>query len=187
MTQSLPLMRLAPEQMSAQINRSLGFIPGYTDDTGTFHSALTDSYVVGLGGVDFDGAFRRDPVAKVTTLLIARHLAWTTASQAVNDDVAGKHNPTLFSKCNVRKDRPYQPSDDAKSGNERIAIQAGEKSWQAQVEDFYWRLFSRPPTAEEMVKVKEAFLRIYGAQQSTIHAWIGVLYGLLASAEYWNA
>lgn len=187
LSDSLPLMRLAPEQVAAHMEKALGFRLTYDDWKGKKHDVINESYGVALGGVDFEGAFKRDPVAKVTTLLICRSLAWEAATRAVRGDLKGTNNPPVFTKAAVDKDRPYGASDNNLSGQERIEIQAGEARWQEQISELYWRLYSRPPTAPEMATVRAAFVRAFEIEKNISKAWILVLYGLLSSSEFWNA
>ena len=183
--------RLTPEQVSKTFRAALGTDlgvqaePNVLGPTDGFFAAVTRDFAIPLGGVDFLGRVRdRDAFTKVQTLLTSRGVAWPLAIQIVECSQAAPVVPcpqdvflqppgTLFTKCDIVEDFP---SKDA----------AARARWQAQVQDFYIRLFSRSATPEELALVEETFERVYQREQSTSPAWLVTLYALLSSLETWH-
>lgn len=166
----LGLTRLTPEQVSNHIYQALGY---RLQATGTFLVTLdviVESYGVPLGGIDHDTVFSRDRESKVQTMLVARTLAWQIAVLVVNQEAAGT-TTNVFTRCNVHTDEPGGGS---------------EAAWLAQIDELYWRLYGRTPAAEEVTALKTAFTTLAAQEASRPAAWQGILYSMLASAEFWN-
>ncbi len=169
------VMRLTPEQISKQIKQSLEFDIGWTDQEGRFHDLLVEAYGVPLGGIDFVSAHKRDPIPKVQTLLLVRRIAYDVASAVVwRESKPDSSGTILFHHCNVTEDHP---SDDDEEKDAR---------WLAQLDDFYWRLFGRPPTAEERSLVRAAAMDIMQREGWPPTVWTLTLYALLSSQEFWT-
>lgn len=187
-----PLARVIPEQLSNNIADATNF--GATelreDDpyAGQTIDYLVSGFGIPLGGIDFIAASRRDPATKAQTLLVARVIASQLAAAALwKDFELGAGSRELFTKCDLETDRPYGAAGDADlSAAWQDAIRQGETRWQAQVEEFFWRFYSRPPSASEITAVKSAFLTSYEAEEWPPMAWIAILYALLASQEFWH-
>jgi len=167
--------RLTPEQLSYSFIRALGTDYGYDDGAGNAFSYITGDFAVPLGGVDFLGRVRdRDSLTKVQTLLVARGIAWPLALKVVQREVDQPGaKGSLFTQCKFTEDHPS--SDEA-----------GHARWEAQLQDFYLRLLSRPATDDEVALVAATFERVYEREQNTASAWLVTLYALLSSMETWH-
>ena len=184
--------RLTPEQLSKSFRAALGTDlgaqgePNVLGPTDGFFARVATEFAIPLGGVDFLGRVRdRDSFTKVQTLLTSRGVAWPLAIQIVEcsqpvpviacpqDVFLPPAGTTLFTQCNIAEDFP---SKDAEA----------RARWQAQMQDFYIRLFSRQATPEELALVEETFERVYQREQSTSPAWLVTLYALLSSLETWH-
>ena len=181
---------LTPEEYSAFVRQNFSFQFGWTDAQGRFHDLITSIYGVPLGGVDFDRSLFRDPVPKITTVLVIRWLAWEIASGIVWRDEQTEEkqegDKVIFSGCLLRSDRPFMvPEDESLSLEEQQEIRHGEVRWQRQLEDLYWRSYSRAPSVEEVTMMREAFVDMYRIQEWAPAAWRGLLYTMLASSEVW--
>jgi hypothetical protein len=168
------VLRLTPEQISKQIKLALELDIGWTDQDGRFHDLLVEAYGVPLGGIDFVSAHKRDPIPKVQTLLLVRRIAYDVAAAVVwretKPDAAGT---ILFQHCNVTEDYPGEDEDK----NAR---------WMAQLEDFYWRLYGRPPTEDEKSLVRSTAIDIMQREKWPPTVWTLTLYALLSSQEFWT-
>lgn len=183
--------RLTPEQVSKTFRAALGTDlgvqgePNVLGPTDGFFGSLQREFAVPLGGVDFLGRVRdRDTLTKVQTLLVSRGVAWPLAIQIVECSQAAPAGPcpqdvflnppgTLFTKCNIAEDFPSKD-------------EAARARWQAQIQDFYVRLYARTATPAELALVEETFERVYQREQSTSPAWLVTLYALLSSLETWH-
>ena len=170
------VVRLAPEQISAQLERVFGWTSRGEGLNGIQYDRIVNHLGVALGGIDYALASERDSFPRIQTVLISRMLAWEVASATVQSQIDPGFTPKLppfFTKADITRVRP--DSD----GAEGLA-------WQAQLEEVYWRMFSRPPTAEESLACRNAFLimldRHHNDPQS---AWAGLLYALLSTMEFW--
>lgn len=166
--------RLTPEQISRQIKQSLAIDMGWTDDDGRFHDSLVEGYGVPLGGIDFVSAHKRDPTPKVQTLLLVHRIAYDVADAVVwRESRPDNEGTVVFQHCHLNKDFPgSNASMDAR--------------WMAQLEDFYWRLLARPPTAAEKALVRATAIDIMQREKSPPTVWRLVLYALLSSQEFWT-
>ena len=183
------LTRIAPEQFTnnLQMVANIGSEwRSFDANSGRTIDWLVASYGVSLGGIDFNSASHRDPATKAQTVLVARALAADLASSAVwKDWQRGDGKRQLFTKCDLGKDRPVT-ADDAKASPTQLAsVTAGEARWNAQVDELFWRFYSRPPTDEERASVKAAFVQTLKNEGYPQAGWISVLYALLASEEFW--
>ena len=173
---------VTPEQLSQNIWTSLEFRYGYTDPQGNFVDMITNQLAVLLGGVDFENRDIRDDLPKINTLLIARRLSWDVASAVVWREAQDGAEVLLFKHCSIREDRPYIASMDA---NRQSEAEASEVRWKEQLTEFYWRLFSRPPSEEEVSAIRETFVQIVMDSYWPPTGWTVVLYSLLSTTEYW--
>ncbi|WP_141736136.1 hypothetical protein [Oligoflexus tunisiensis] len=168
------VMRLTPEQISNQIKQALELDLGWTDPDGRFHDLIVEAYGVPLGGIDFVSAHKRDPIPKVQTLLLVRRIAYDVAAAVVwreaKPDATG---PILFQHCQLTEDYPGDDEDK----NER---------WMTQLEDFYWRLYGRPPTETEKSLVRATAIEIMQREQWPPTVWTLTLYALLSAQEFWT-
>jgi hypothetical protein len=168
------VMRLTPEQISRQIKQALDLDIGWTDQDGRFHDLLVEAYGVPLGGIDFVSAHKRDPIPKVQTLLLARRIAYDVAAAVVwRESKPDAGGPILFQHCHLTED---YPGDDEEM----------DARWMAQLEDFYWRLYGRPPTSEEKTLVRATAMELMQRENWPPTVWILTLYALLSSQEFWT-
>ncbi len=181
-TAPVTVARLTPEQMSKSFVAALGTDYGIVlsqvnpVDQVEFYSYVARDFAVPLGGVDFLAHVRdRDPLTKVQTLLVSRAVAWPLALQIVQKGLELPTPPdTLFVLCDIAVDRP---SGDA----------ASAARWEAQLQDFYLRLFARQATPEELARIAQTFERVAAAEDDTGAAWLVTVYALLASLETWHS
>lgn len=168
------MMRLTPEQYSNFVSQKLGVTLWENSDV----DPIVEYFGVALGGVDFQSTFERDPSAKVQTQLVVRSLAWTIALLLVFNEferIQAGEVAQIFTQCSLTED---WPSADA----------AANARWESQLREFYWRFFARPPTDEEMALNKEAFIAIArdnGEGEWAPMGWMGVLYALMSTEEFW--
>jgi hypothetical protein len=185
--QSLQAIRLTPEQVSRQIKDALEFDYGWVDGDGRFRDLILELNAVPLGGVDFITASRRDSSTKVQTLLIVRRIAMDVAGAVVwREAKPDAGPPLLFQHCDLRNDRPILPLEASKVGAERAALEAMEARWMAQLDDFYWRLYSRPPSEDERAAIRRTAVNIMQAERWPPTVWVAILYALLSSQEFWT-
>jgi hypothetical protein len=184
--------RLTPEQVSNRIMDAFGHRLSYKDDEGYVYDEIINGYGVPLGGLDFVTADRRDPTIKVSTLLVAHAVAWMTASEIIWLDYEHWEDNgewLLFTECDPEWDSPspltFEEPEDV--DDEESATRATR--WAAQLDNLYWRAFSRAPTAEEVVLYKELFTTIANTEEddSFIWGWMGVIYTMLSTVEFWTA
>lgn len=180
------LARLTPEQLSNDLVQSVNFGTELRLDAAHSWNGQPIDYMlliygVPLGGIDFGAAARRDPTTKAQTLLVSRTLAWFYANSAiwkdVNLDPAAR---VLFTKADIVHDRP--------DATDPMSVER----WSSQVEEWFWRFYSRPPTTTEVAAVRVAFLagmkaNVGEAWESPYHGWLTVLYALLATQEFFHA
>jgi hypothetical protein len=184
--------RLTPEQVSNRIMDAFGHRLSYKDDEGYVYDEIINGYGVPLGGLDFVTADRRDPTIKVSTLLVAHAVAWMTASEIVWLDYEHREESgvwLLFTECDPEWDTPAPPEfeDPEDTDEEEIATRATR--WAAQLDNLYWRAFSRAPTAEEVMLYQELFMTIANSEEDDpfIWGWMGVIYTMLSTVEFWTA
>ncbi len=186
------LSRVEPEQLSNNlINGSLGTaFAGYR--VADEYSGQTIDYFnvvfgVPLGGVDFQTATTRDPTTKAQTLLVGRVVAQQFAAATFWNEYANPGSRVVFAKCDLNTDRPFGAAgDDELSPSQQAQITAGEVAWHAQLDDLYWRLYSRPPTDSERAAVRATFLAVFNAEGYPQAGWIAVFYALLSTEEFWH-
>lgn len=179
---------LTPEQYSNMLFQGLEIRLGWEYE-GRFYDVITNQLAVGLGGVDFVSSRFRDRLPKVQTQLILRRLAWNAASLVVWREVDPNHeDPTkLFVYCDINEDRPQTAGDSVGSSQWREARLESEKKWILQLEDLYWRIFTRPPSSEEIEILKENFLQVFELNDGwPAPGWTVIIYAMLSSSEFWN-
>lgn len=188
-----PLTRINPEQLSNNLSSGLlgkGFSAYRFDDqnAGQTIDYFTVMFGVPLGGVDFQTVTTRDPSTKAQTLLVGRVVSSQFASWTFWDELINPGSRVVFTKCDLEHDRPYGAAgDESLPAAQQDDIKNGEVAWNAQLDDLYWRLFSRPPTAVERAAVKATFLSVYEIEQHyPPAAWIAVYYALLSTEEFWH-
>lgn len=190
--EGFPLTRVVPEQLSNNlIGGQLGtaFAAYRFDDptAGQTIDYFTMSFGVPLGGVDFMTVTQRDPSTKAQTLLVGRVISSQFASSTFWSEYQNPGARVVFAKCNLDFDRPFgAPGDTNLSGGQQDDIRNGEVAWNAQLDDLYWRLFSRPPTAAERAAVKATFLDVFQKEGYPQAGWIAVFYALLSTEEFWH-
>lgn len=164
---------VTPEQASNTIYQALGFRLWEGSDI----DPIVELFGVALGGVDFQSTFERDRNPRVHTLLVTRSIAWTAAIIAVfNDSDRDIADRQVFNIADLSTDWPD------------VAGGAGQR-WEDQLADLYWRLLARAPTADEIAAHKAAFTAIStdnGHAEWGGFGWIGILYALLSTQEFWN-
>ena len=169
---SVTVTRRTPEQASNAIHQAFGFRLGWEN-----HDVIVDSYAVALGGVDFVAAMERDPTTKVQTLLLSRSIAWAAANKLVWEEHERDTNDRqIFTHGDFRENSPDIEGDSA-------------TNWENQLVDIYYRLFSRPPSSDEIESIRSAFLTIKTDNGNADYppiAWIGVIYSLLSTEEFWH-
>ncbi len=181
------VIRLTPEQISRQLKQALQFELGWTDDDGRFHDLIIEQYGVPLGGIDFISANKRDPIPKVQTLLLIRRIAYDVAAAVVWREAKPDTNgPLLFQHCDLTTDHPILPEEREDQNADIEMLQAQEDRWLAQLEDFYWRLYGRPPRAAELDLLRSTAIDIMQREQWPPTVWVLVLYALLSSQEFWT-
>jgi len=166
-------VRLTPEQISQHLERTFGHTRRYQSGAGYTIDALVSNLGVALGGIDYMLASNRDPFPRTQTVLISRMLAWEVAVEVVLNHADSMRSPKLriFDKVDLDRDRPDG---------------AGAERWEAQLEDLYWRMFSRAPTAHEALACRNAFIILMEKHgNNTVVAWIGVVYALISTVEFW--
>lgn len=185
---SFALHRITPESMSANKEIALNYRTFYTDEnSGQDHDYIVGALGVGLGGVDYRTVLKRDPRTKAQTLLIARLFAWSVARDSVGTEWGRSESQRLvFTKCNLESDRPQLPGDSQLSAPLVLAARQSEDRWTEQVRELFWRLYSRPPTNDEITAVRAAFVAAYNEQNVAPYAWMVVIYAMLAAEEYWH-
>jgi hypothetical protein len=177
------LHRLTPEQLSRQLDVSLGFKMHHTANGYEF-DIITDYLGLALGGVDFKAAHRRDVYPKTQTLLVVRTLALVAAIEIVVREYEKRipESEFHFKDANMILDRPIAPNERSSANGK-----ASQARWQKQLEYFYWRLFSRPPSATEIAAHKKRFVNMADIQKNVAFAWVGALYALISSMEFSHA
>lgn len=166
-------VRLTPEQISKHLEEVFGYTQRYTGPHGLPEDHLTTAHGVALGGIDYILASKRDPFPRTQTVLISRMLAWGVAVEVVLNHSDPMRTPKLrvFDLVDIKRDRP---------DNE------GAQRWEAQLDDLYWRMFSRAPTADEARACRNAFLILTDRDgNDPVLAWIAVLYALVSTMEFW--
>ena len=86
----------------------------------------------------------------------------------------------------MTEDHPILPEQRAQAGANQDELQAMEDRWLAQLEDFYWRLYGRPPTETEKYLVRDAAIEIMQREKWPPTVWVLVLYALMSSQEFWT-
>jgi hypothetical protein len=193
------LSRLTAEQISNAIYNAVG----YTNNRGTDtfldedSDSLISEFAVGLGGIDFIQASFRDPTTKAQTILISRIIAWDVAKKTVQNDLWDSGPNRIFTDNGAFTD-PWMPGSSA-------------GKWGEIVNDLFWRLYSRPPSSDEVTLVKNTWENIYAQEceetilgnsndnefcytvndwemkiNKSMRAWTGILYALLSSQEFWH-
>lgn len=186
------LARVNPEQLSNNLAYSTNYGATelrYDDPTaGQKIDFIVSAFGVPLGGIDFQATSRRDGSTKAQTLLVSRVVASQLAGAALwKDFQLASGSRVLFTKCDLENDRPFGAAGDGQlNAAWQDAIKQGEVRWQAQVEEFFWRFYSRPPTSSEITAVKTAFIESYDVEGWPPLAWITILYALMASQEFWH-
>lgn len=173
-----PLMRLSPEQLSKTLEKTLGFSVSWDGGDGRIVDGIVEQFGLPLGGIDFENSSVRDPGAKVQTLLVARLIAWRGAEFIVWKDFERLQKGTSADLKIF--EAPFNPWVDLPGeGGERDQI------WSTQLENAYWTLLSRAPSAEEKALHKRNF-ELLAQDENAGVAWISSIYALLGSAEFWN-
>ena len=170
-TSRMAVVRLTPEQVRNTLETTLGISWQYGD-----YNLIVDAYGVALGGVDFNSTFERDPSAKVQTLLVARGLAWAAAVTFIFQEYNRVTSERLiFTTADMDFDAPDNN---------------GSANWNAQLVELYWFLLARAPTQAEIDAISQSFtsLRDSNGQGDgwPAYGWMGVLYSLLSTEEFWN-
>jgi len=181
---------LTPEQHSENLFKALEVRLGWQDeDHDRFVDLVKTQLAVPLGGVDFRTQSIRDRFPKVQTQLIVRQMAWHAASWVIWREVDPNHPQpgSIFKHCNIHEDRPLLAGEKSMEGTERNRLNEGAVRWQRQLEEFYWKILTRPPTKEEVDLLTTHYLEAISHHQYWPPAgWTVVLYALLSGAEYWN-
>lgn len=191
----LALSRMTPEQISNNfaVNGNYGAGPGefrsVNAATGQTFDYLLFLYGVPLGGIDFVNASVRDPSTKAQTLLIARNIAWSLGQAVVwKEHNLDADDRVVFTACDLQRDRPYYSEWDdwRSSSNDRAEITRLEKAWLSQVEELWWRFYSRPPTDVENEAVKTMFVAAMAEEGYPAAGWIALLYAIFSTQEFWH-
>ena len=181
---SAALYRMTPEQASNAIQQALGLTLSAKSSDGAASDQFRTTFNIALGGVDFAPTRVRDPLAKVQTVLVARTLAYRAASQLIAAEtnlVKAGQPAAIFTKCDIRTDRPALP------GETTPAAQKSEEHWSSQLDDLYWRIYSRAPSPPERQQIHDSFLKIYRSENNSVfRAWVATIYVLLSTSEFWH-
>lgn len=184
------LTRITPEQLSDNLIRTTNYGLEYRyEDTnaGQTLDYLQMLFGVPLGGIDFISSARRDPSTKAQTLLVSRVVAWQFAAVSIwKEWDKPSSDRVVFTACDMGSDRPFQASDVDSPESVQKDILTGEKRWEAQVSELFWRAYSRPPTSDDMAAIKTGFLAAFNAEGYPQAGWIVVMYAILASQEFWH-
>lgn len=170
---AIALRRLTPEQLSNHIYNATGYRFERSGPYGQTFDLIVDYFAVPLGGVDFDSAMTRDASVRVQTLLVARALAWASALAVVNQEARGRVPATVFTKCDLRRDRPD-------------ASAASAAAWNEQLTTTFWRFLARAPTSSEVDAIAATFVSVADRESSAANGWVAVLYAMMSTAEFWN-
>ncbi len=191
--QGFALTRVTPEQLSNNLIATVNFGGDanefrYDDQyAGQTIDYLQILFGVPLGGVDFETATKRDLSTKAQTLLVSRVVASEIAAAATWKEWNKAANArVLFTQCDMGVDRPFMDADASQSQTDQDAVHAGEARWNKQVDEFFWRFYSRPPSDAERGAVKTAFLEALKNEGYPQAGWITVLYALLSTEEFWH-
>lgn len=173
-------LRLAPEQVSRQLYAATGYRLGWTNpQTGRFFDVIIDVYAVTLGGVDFRSTHIRDPLTKVQTVLMVRTIAWNFSKFLIWKEMEKPDADRVF----FVHTHPLADDPGTAEGRER---------WTRQIEEIYWRLFSRPASDDEKQALLNAFNDLTAAYpgkepwERRFMAWAGLLYALFSAMEFWS-
>lgn len=179
---------MTPEQYSKHVHSAFDLQLGWTNARGEFVDAILALYNLPLGGVDFETSLTRETTPNVQKLLALRSINWQVAAEVVYRETRPENPETvIFTDANVLEDRPYGLSLDPNlPASLQADIQAGEARWRTQLESIYWRMFSRPPTPDEVNAIRSHFLLILEREPYPPIAWMTVIYSLLSTAEWWN-
>lgn len=189
------LSRMTPEQVSNNfaINGNYGAGPGefrsVNAATGQTFDYLLFLYGVPLGGIDFVNASVRDPSTKAQTLLIARNIAWSLGQAVVWKEFnLDAEDRVVFTATDLRRDRPYYSEwDDWRSSDaDRSEIARLEETWLSQVEELWWRFYSRPPTEVESEAVRTMFVAAMAEEGYPAAGWVALLYAIFSTQEFWH-
>lgn len=167
--------RLSPEQVSNTLASVLKVRYGVQASDTLFVDYLTSDFPIPLGGLDFYAGVRlRDPLTKAQTLLASRVIAWEMAIRFVYREMEVPQSPdSVFTKASFVDDHP---SGDAES----------RARWEAQLQDLFLMIYSRPADAREVSLISTIFSRTYDRNKKTSQAWLVTIYSMLASMEMWN-
>lgn len=163
---------LSPEQLSNAYKRMFDFKVGWTDELGRWNDAITTILGPSLGGIDFRFQNKREFLPKVQTHLIAQNLAWTIAASVVWNDINPETTQTrkIFAEPDIASLEPK-----------------GEKGpkWDNELRRLFLRVLNRYPTAAERELCAKTFNNVTETSDK-VHAWSVLLFGLMASEEFWN-
>lgn len=188
-------LRLTPEQISNVFALRGNFGAGSNEfrsmnqATGREFDYLIFLYGVPLGGIDFINASVRDPSTKAQTLLIARGIAWSLGQAVVWKEYnLSSTERVVFRNVDLEKDRPYVPvwDDWRKTEEQKKEIADLEQRWATQVEELWWRFFSRPPSATESLAVKSLVVKTIENEGYPAAGWVNLLYSIFATQEFWH-
>ncbi len=172
--------RLTPEQISNQLNSATGYRFGFElEEHNLFFDLILTLFNTPLGGVDFTTSSFRDPLTKVQTVLTVRTIAWTFAKMVMyNETSKATADRLLFTHTEPLEEIPLEGY--------------GIEKWNAQIDDIYWRFFSRPITDAERTAISNSFMAIRDSYsqlpgwQQNFMAWAGILYSLFSTTEFWS-
>ena len=165
------IVRLQAEQVSSILRNRLGLTKyvSFDSEFNRERDSLIDQFGVALGGVDFLTTESRDFLTRGHTILVAKVIAWRAARDIVEYDLNNPGSTALFNTCDVS------------------STESSQSCFKDQIEDIFWRIFSRPPSSEEHAKLKSFFSAVKTQESgSSSKAWMAVLYALMATMEFWH-
>ena len=187
------LTRLTPEQLANSLNSAVNFGSGTgeyffsLEGTGQSLSYIQFLYGVPLGGIDFETTSIRDNSTKAQTLLVSRVIAIQYAMASMGKEY-NKPDGTkeVFVFANMNVDRPFRDADLSAPASTQAAIRQGEAKWDLQLDDFFYRFYSRKPEPIERNAAKATFLEAMDSEGYVAAGWISVIYALISSQEFWH-
>jgi hypothetical protein len=193
------LARFEPQQVSNTFLLSSGYREGYNNTEGIFQDQILTKRGGPLGGIDTNSMRDKQRDDKIQVLLTTRDMA-AKAAWSLTGIWKDEDNQGLFKGgCRpVEACRPFiEEVDGSKAEDKKLLVRTWEKNWHAQLENVYYRLYSRPPTESEIALAKSVFIKIFLNEKKTDVAdlweghlsrrsWSGIIFGLMSSTEFWH-
>ena len=171
-------IKLTPEQIKQQLTDSTGYQPS---EEGKW---LFNIFNTQLGGIDYKAHTKRSEALTTDMMQTLNLIAFSFAKHVVVSEYSkSKSNRSLLNIVDLENSLPTSAESLAK--------------WTEQVNEIYWRLFSRPPQDYEISQIKLFFMDSYDFDYSEYDlkrshidkinkSWILTLTVLFSSMEFWN-